>query len=261
MTHDNDDHDDDDEVTGEDDAPREEASAARFAPRQPKRKMPYIKFCGFMNAREAKTAVMIGADLIGINFWPGSPRAIHFKLGRQIHEAVKAASAERGGKRPARSVAVMVNPEPELVIEILREVEPDILQFHGDEPAHVCRYFRHPFIKGFRAKGAGDFQLIQPYLGGYAVGYLLDGAAPGEYGGTGKMVSPAVATDLFQRLPRGFLAGGLAPNNVANLVRQTRPYGVDVASGIEVRAGVKSPELMAEFVREVRAAVENPLNI
>ena len=227
----------------------------------PKKKMPYIKFCGFMNAREAATAVSLGADLIGINFWPGSPRAIHLKLARSIHEAVKKASAERNSKRPARTVAVMVNPDAELVLEILREVEPDILQFHGDEPAHVCRYFRRPFIKAFRTRSAGDATTIQTYLGGYNVGYLLDGAPVGEYGGTGKMVSPAVASELFQKLPRGFLAGGLNTQNVANLVRQTQPYGVDVASGIELRAGIKSPELMAEFIRQVRAGVENPLGL
>lgn len=248
----------DDDETGE---PEEGGAPDGTQPTTPRRRMPYIKFCGFMNAKEARTAVLIGADLIGINFWPGSPRAIHFGLGRQIHEAVKNASAERGSKREARSVAVMVNPEPELVLEIVREVEPDILQFHGDEPVHVCRYFRRPYIKAFRAKGAGDAAIIQQYLGGYGVGYLLDGAPLGEYGGVGKMVVPAVASDLFQRLPRGFLAGGLTPANIGNLVRQTQPYGVDVATGIELRAGIKSPDLMAEFIRQVRAAVENPLGL
>lgn len=230
-------------------------------PTQPKRKMPYVKFCGFMNAREARTAVLIGADLIGINFWPGSARAIHLKLGSQIHEAVKKASAERGTKREARTVAVMVDPEPELVLEILREVKPDILQFHGDEPVHVCRYYRQPFIKAFRAKGSGDAVQIQTYMGGFGIGYLLDGAPMGEYGGSGKMVSPAVASELFQKVPRGFLAGGLTPQNIANLVRQTQPYGVDVASGIELRPGIKATELMAEFIRQVRSAVENPLGL
>lgn len=227
----------------------------------PKKKMPYIKFCGFMNAREAATAVSLGADLIGINFWPGSPRAIHLKLARSIHEAVKKASAERKSKRPARTVAVMVNPDAELVLEILREVEPDILQFHGEEPVHVCRYFRHPFIKAFRPRGSGDLKTIATYVGGYNVGYLLDGARDDEYGGTGKMVSPALATEAFQSIPRGFLAGGLTPKNVAGLVRQMSPYGVDVASGIEMRVGIKSLDLMAEFIREVRAAIENPLGL
>jgi len=89
----------------------------------------------------------------------------------------------------------------------------------------------------------------------------LDGAPLGEYGGVGKMVVPAVAADLFQKLPRGFLAGGLTTTNVANLVRQTQPYGVDVASGVELRAGIKSNDLMAEFIRQVRMAVENPLGL
>lgn len=245
----------------DDDIEDDDREVAGTGATQQRRKMPYIKFCGFMNAREARTAVMLGADLIGINFWPGSPRAIHFGLGRQIHEAVQKASAERGGKRPARTVAVMVDADPELVLEIMREVEPDILQFHGEEPVHVCRYFRRPFIKAFRTRSAGDAAQIQTYLGGYNVGYLLDGAPLGEYGGSGKMVSPAIAAELFQKLPRGFLAGGLTPQNVGNLVRQTQPYGVDVASGIELRAGIKSPDLMAEFIRQVRAAVENPLGI
>jgi phosphoribosylanthranilate isomerase len=231
-------------------------------PRPPKRRMPYIKMCGFINAKEAKTAALLGADLIGLNFWPGSPRAIHFRLAEQIQQAAREGGAERGSKRPVRTVAVVVDPEPELIFEILREVKPDIIQFHGDEPVHVCRYFSHPFIKAFRLRGEGDISKIKTYAGGYSVGFLLDGAPAGEYGGTGKQVSTALATLAF-REPRGFLAGGLNPANVGNLVRQLQPYGVDVASGIERdgRPGYKSVDLMAEFIREVRAAVENPFGL
>lgn len=228
----------------------------------PKRRMPYIKMCGFVNAREAKVAAKLGADLIGLNFWPGSPRAIHLQLARSIHEAAKEGGAERGGKRPVRTVAVMVDPDPELVFEILREVKPDILQFHGEEPVHVCRFFRHPFIKAFRLRGSGDIAKIRAYSGGHCVGFLLDGAPPGEYGGTGKQVSMALASEAL-REPRGFLAGGLTPQNVGDLVRQLQPYGVDVASGIEKdgRPGIKNVDLMAEFIRQVRQAVENPFGL
>lgn len=243
--------DDDDTGTGEHPAPD--------WPSQPRRRMPYIKMCGFTNPREAKEAAKLGADLIGLNFWPGSPRAIHLQLGRAIHDAAKEGGAERGGKRPVRTVAVVVDPDPELVVEILREVKPDIIQFHGEEPVHVCRFFRHPFIKAFRLRGQGDIAKIRQYAGGYCVGFLLDGAPPGEYGGTGKQVSLSLAAEAFKE-PRGFLAGGLTPQNVGELVRQLHPYGVDVASGIERegRPGVKNVDLMAEFVRQVRDAIDKP---
>jgi len=227
----------------------------------PPNKLPYIKMCGFVDPGEARTAALLGADLIGLNFYSASPRAVSFGLAARIQDVVHRASAERGGKRPVRTVAVLVNADVELVLELLREVRPDILQFHGDEPPHVCRYFRHPFIKAFRPKGAGDLVKIPDYLGGYGIGYLIDSASGGEsgaeVGGTGKIVSPTLAAEAL-RLPRGFLAGGLTPKNVGGFVRQLRPYGVDVASGIEIRPGRKSPELMAEFVRQVRDAVYPP---
>lgn len=255
-----DDDDELDETTGSEGSPGDHPTPSY--PRPPRRRMPYIKMCGFMNAREAKTAALLGADLIGLNFWPGSPRAIHLQLARKIHEAAKEGGAERNSKRPVRTVAVVVDPDPELVVEILREVKPDIVQFHGDEPIHVCRFFRHPFIKAFRLRGQGDIAKIRAYSGGHCVGFLLDGAPPGEYGGTGKQVSMSLAAEALKE-PRGFLAGGLTPANVGNLVRMLQPYGVDVASGIEKdgRPGIKNVDLMADFIREVKKAVENPYNL
>jgi len=226
------------------------------------KKLPYIKMCGFVDPGEARTAAMLGADLIGLNFYSASPRAVSFSMAAKIQELVHKAGAERASKRPVRTVAVVVDPDPELVLELMREVKPDILQFHGDEPPHVCRYFRHPFIKAFRPKGAGDLAKIPEYLGGYCVGFLIDSASGGmsgnEMGGTGKLVSPSLAAEALQH-PRGFLAGGLTPQNVGALVAQLRPYGVDVASGIETRPGRKSPQLMAEFIRAVKqGAAEQP---
>lgn len=219
------------------------------------KKLPYVKMCGFVDPGEARTAAMLGADLIGLNFYSASPRAVSFALAAKIQEVARRAGEDRGTKRPVRSVAVLVDPDVELVLEVLREVKPDILQFHGEEPPHVCRYFRHPFIKAFRPKGAGDIAKIPDYLGGYCVGFLIDSAAGGatgtEVGGTGKLVPTSIAEQAL-RHPRGFLAGGLKPDNVGALVRQLKPYGVDVASGIETRPGRKSPELMAEFIRAVR---------
>jgi len=210
--------------------------------------------CGFLDPMDARAAARFGADLIGLNFFSGSPRAVSFGLARRIQDVVHAAGAERRNKRPVRTVAVMVNPEPEFVLELMQEVKPDILQFHGDEPPHVCQYFKTPFLKAFRLKGAGDVAQIPRYLGGYCVGYLIDSFSDTDFGGTGKMLSPTLARDGLQH-PRGFLAGGLDCNNIEELVRDLQPYGVDVASGIELRPGIKSHELMAEFIRKVHAGV------
>lgn len=215
-------------------------------------RVPYVKMCGFTRPEEARTAVQLGADLIGINFYAESTRAVSFGLASKIQTAVHRASAERGTKRPARTVAVVVNPDVEHVLGILSSVQPDILQFHGDEPPHFCRYFRHPYIKAFRIKSSADVTPIPDYLGGYCVGYLVEAHSATDFGGTGKVLSYSLAHAALAN-PRGFLAGGLAPGTVREAVRRLKPYGVDVASGIERSPGHKHQELMAEFVREVRA--------
>jgi len=217
-------------------------------------KMPYIKMCGFTRPEEARSAVMLGADLIGINFYAESPRAVSFGQATMIQEAVHKASAARKTKRPARTVAVMVDPDVEHVLGILTQVKPDILQFHGDELPHFCRYFRHPFIKAFRMRSSSDALAIPDYLGGYGVGFLVEAFSVTDFGGTGRVLSYELARAALDH-PRGFLAGGLAASNVREAVRVLKPYGVDVASGIETRPGHKNKELMADFVREVRAAV------
>jgi len=217
-------------------------------------KLPYIKMCGLTSAQDAREAVLLGADLIGLNFYAESPRAVSFGLAAKIQQEVHRASAERKRKRPARTVAVVVNPDVEHVLGVLRHVKPDVLQFHGDEPARFCRYFRHPFIKAVRIRSQADANTIPEFLGGYCVGYLVEPFSPTEYGGSGRVLGLELARAALSH-ERGFLAGGLTPKNVREAVRMLRPYGVDVASGIETRPGVKNREMMADFVREVREAV------
>jgi phosphoribosylanthranilate isomerase len=230
----------------------------------PKKRMPYVKICGFLDPLDARAAARFGADLIGLNFYPGSPRAVSFGLARRIQEVVHQASAARGSPRPVRTVAVVVDPTAEFVLELVREVQPDLLQFHGDEPPHVCQYFKIPFLKTFRLRGAGDVATIGRYLGGYCVGYVIEAHAENEGAPTGRAtqgrsdVSSGVLSSSLARdglsLPRGFLSGGLGPQNVGARVRELRPYGVDVMAGVESRPGVKHHELMAQFIREVREA-------
>ncbi len=219
-------------------------------------KLPYIKMCGFTNPFQARQAVLLGADLIGLNFYAESPRAVSFGLAVKIQEEVHRASKERGSKRVARTVAVLVNADVEHVLAVLQHVKPDILQFHGDEEARVCHYFRHPFIKAFRLKSTADANKIPEFMGGYAVGYLVEAFSETEFGGTGRVLSYSMASAALKH-KRGFLAGGLNAKNVGEAVRMLKPYGVDVASGIETRPGYKSQDMMAAFVEAVRDAARN----
>ncbi|MEZ4269044.1 MAG: phosphoribosylanthranilate isomerase [Myxococcota bacterium] len=214
---------------------------------------PWIKMCGFTDPTAGREAALAGADLIGLNFVAESPRAVSFGTAAKITLAFKNAPTGRHRKRSRRAVAVFANPEDDLVRDVIEHVKPDILQFHGDESPTFCRSFGVPFLKAFRLAEMEDADDMERYLGGLAVGYLVDAWSPVAYGGSGRLIRIEVASHAL-RHPKGFLAGGLKPENVGELVTRLRPFGVDVASGIESRPGVKSPELMAAFVRSVEAA-------
>jgi phosphoribosylanthranilate isomerase len=214
---------------------------------------PWIKMCGMTDPASGREAALAGADLVGLNFVPESPRAVSFGMATRIAQAFKNAPVLRGRKRERRVVAVFANPEDDLVRDVMELVKPDILQFHGDESPTFCRSFGTPFLKAFRLSEMEDADDIGRYLGGHAVGYLVDAWSPVAYGGSGRLIRIEVAAHAL-RHPKGFLAGGLKPDNVGDLVRRLRPYGVDVATGIESRPGVKNPELMAAFVRAVDEA-------
>lgn len=215
-------------------------------------KRPWIKFCGLTRPTDVRAAVQAGADLIGLNFWTDSPRAVSFGLGQKLCDIAHSTPIPKS-RRKVRTVAVFVNPDDELVQGVLEHVKPDILQFHGDESPSFCRSFEHPFIKGFQLESAASAQSIPDYLGEYAVGYLVDAYSPDQRGGTGRRLDLEVAKAAL-RTDRGFLAGGLTPDNIEEIVRSVGPFGVDVASGIEELPGIKSTREMAQFVAAVTRA-------
>lgn len=217
-------------------------------------KRPWIKMCGIVRPDDARAAVMAGAELLGLNFYAGSPRAVSFGLAARISQMARRTPQPPGRRGPVRTVAVLVDADVELVQDVIAHVEPDILQFHGDEPPDYCQHFKKPFLKAFRLQEPADAAPIASYLGGYAIGFLIDGWTPGVPGGTGVRVGLETARRALKISKRGFLAGGLTPGNVGEAIRTLTPYGVDVASGIEERTGVKSAELMVSFVRAVEAA-------
>ena len=216
-------------------------------------KRPWIKMCGFTQVSDVREAVRAGADLIGLNFCAESPRAVSFALANRLSEMARHEGAGRQGSRPVRCVAVFVDPPEELVHNVMEKVAPDVLQFHGDETPAFCQGFQRPFLKALRLRSSADCEAIATYHGGYAIGHLVDAWSPVAHGGTGRRLSLETASAGLAH-PKGFLAGGLSPANVGELVRTLEPFGVDVASGIETRPGCKDAGKMAAFVRAVEDA-------
>ncbi len=205
--------------------------------------MSRIKICGITRSEDGLAAARAGADAIGLVFVANSPRHVQPDAAREIVRVLPPFVA---------TVALFVNPAVAEVETVLRTVRPDVLQFHGEEPADFCRSFGVPYLKAFRVKPGIDLlQSAASY--GDAQGWLLDAWSAAAHGGTGERFD----WDLIPPdLPRPIiLAGGLTPANVAEAVRRVRPWAVDVSSGVEAGdgklKGIKDAAKVAAFIEEV----------
>ena len=198
------------------------------------------KICGITRIEDGLVAARAGADAIGLVFVAKSPRHVQPEVAREITRALPPFVS---------TVALFVNPGVAEVEIVLRTVRPDVLQFHGEEPADFCRSFGVPYLKAFRVKPGIDLlQSAASY--GDAQGWLLDAWSAAAHGGTGERFD----WDLIPPdLPRPIiLAGGLTPANVAEAVRRVRPWAVDVSSGVESGKGIKDAAKVAAFIKEVK---------
>lgn len=200
-----------------------------------------VKICGITTVEDAESAVDQGADFIGLNFWPKSPRAIDAPRGREIAEAVR-------GR--ASIVGVFVNQPPADVRRIAGRVELDLIQFHGDEGPGDLEPWGERAVKAVRFEGAPDPEALDDYKSVW--GFVVEPRSS-AFGGTGRSWDYGAARALPRHKPF-LLAGGLAPGNVAEAVAASRPWGVDVCSGVESAPGVKDGEALWRFLQEVRRA-------
>lgn len=203
-----------------------------------------IKFCGMTRPGDVRLASELGVDAVGFIFAQRSPRRVEPEEARAMRNAMAPF---------VDAVALfMDNPQAE-VREIVRHVRPTLLQFHGAEEDSFCRSFGVPFIKAVPMGEPGapsDLGLRTRFPG--AAGFLFDGHPPGGLGGSGARFD-------WNRIPRDLgrpwlLAGGLTPENVFEAICATRPWGVDVSSGVETEPGVKDGDKMRRFVEECRRA-------
>nr|WP_284731459.1 MULTISPECIES: phosphoribosylanthranilate isomerase [unclassified Rhodanobacter] len=201
-----------------------------------------IKCCGMTRVGDALLAARLGADAIGLVFSARSKRQVTLAQAREIVAALPPFVA---------TVALFMDDEASLVRQVLDEVRPTLLQFHGDESDGWCAQFGHPFLKAI-AMGEGAAALPRLHDYPHATGLLLDGHAAGEAGGSGKAFDWSLLPgELAQPL---ILAGGLHAGNVGDAVRTARPWAVDVASGVESAPGIKDPLRLEAFIRAVRTA-------
>jgi len=197
------------------------------------------KICGITRREDAMAAAALGADAIGLVFYPPSSRAVDIDLARQIVQSLPPFLA---------TVGLFVDARESYIRQVLAEVPLDILQFHGNEPAPECRRYVKPYIKAVKMHDAVD---LLPLMKKYhdAAALLLDTYVEGVAGGTGQVFD-------WERLPAErekpvILAGGLCSANVGRAIETVKPYAVDVSGGVEQSKGIKSSRKMKAFIREV----------
>lgn len=202
-----------------------------------------IKFCGLTRPDDIRLAGELGVDAVGVIFAARSKRRVDLAQ----------AAALRAALAPMVDLVAlfMDNPEAE-VRAAIAQLRPTLLQFHGSEDDAFCRRFGLSYFKGVGLGGAAVDGATLRARWPHAAGFVLDGHAPGQPGGSGQRLDAAAIPSGLDR--PWLLAGGLDPDNVADAIRALRPWGVDVAGGIELAPGIKDGARMRRFVAAVREA-------
>jgi phosphoribosylanthranilate isomerase len=212
--------------------------------------MTRIKICGITRVEDGVAAATAGADAIGLNFWPGTPRRVDIATARAIVAALPPF---------VTVVALFVDPDPAGVRAVQAALAPGYLQFHGNEPAAFCRSFGSRYLKAFPVREGIDLlESSSSYPD--AAAWIFDAHVPGDLpGGTGKRFDLSLLPSVTARPV--ILSGGLDAANVAAAIATVHPAAVDVSSGVErvggdgkPERGIKDPARISAFIKAVRHA-------
>jgi phosphoribosylanthranilate isomerase len=208
--------------------------------------MTKVKVCGITNLADAEKALEFGADALGFNFYPPSPRCIAPEEARAVLLRLPEGSC---------NIAVFVNEPKEKVREIIDHGELangrqaySALQFHGEESQEYCRGWSMKVIKAFRVREKKSLEGMEQFPADF---YLLDSWSLG-YGGSGAAFFWEWLEGL--KTEKLILSGGLSIENVVEAIRRIHPYGVDVCSSVERRPGIKDHAKLKEFILTAKGA-------
>jgi phosphoribosylanthranilate isomerase len=199
-----------------------------------------VKICGITRLEDALTAVQLGADALGFNFWPRSKRHVTPAAARAIVRRLPPL---------VTAVGVFVDPTREEVLAAVDTAGVTMAQLHGDESPELCLSIPIPVLKAIRVADGSSLAALASYE---VRGFVLDTPSPG-YGGSGRTFDWSLVAEAARAMPV-ILAGGLTPENVAEAVRSVRPWAVDVASGVESAPGIKDPDKMRRFLEAAQEA-------
>lgn len=204
--------------------------------------MTIIKICGIKTLKDALAAIDAGADYLGFNFYPKSPRYIKKNI------CVEIASVLKKEYPHIKLVGVFVNSPVSEIKDILQTCSLDLAQLHGDESFETLHDLNGKAFKAFR--GSADEKFIvknEP-------AFLIDAMVKDVYGGSGMKADWSMARELAKKYSF-LLAGGLTAENVADAIGRVKPWGVDVASGVESAPGEKDARKMSAFVKAVKQSI------
>jgi phosphoribosylanthranilate isomerase len=206
-----------------------------------------IKICGITTVSDALAAAELGADAVGLNFYDKSPRFVTRERAAQIVRALPPF---------VEPVGVFVNEPMYRLRETMNELGLRTFQWYGEHPVEKSFPFRA--IPAFPLRDQQSLRAISDQLERWTTAdklpaaILVDAHAPGTYGGTGQIVPWELLTDFSPGVP-WILAGGLTPDNVGGAIRLVRPYGVDVASGVESSPGKKDADKIRRFIEQAHS--------
>ncbi len=205
-----------------------------------------VKICGVTQGEQALRIAALGADAIGVNFWPQSKRHIDFDEARPWLDELDGLVTRIG---------VFVNAGIDEIVRVLASGAIDCAQLHGDESPHDVDGLLQQGLPAYKALGVKDQGALDSIATYPGTAILLDAFAPREYGGTGETFDWNLGRMAVERYPgkKVVLAGGLVPGNVADAIHQAHPFAVDTASGVEAGTpGVKDMDKVERFLDAVK---------
>jgi len=210
--------------------------------------MTKIKICGITESEDALVAYRSGADFLGFVFHSNSPRFIKPKQVKGVKTFL-----EINGIKKWTPIGVFVDEKIENIVRIAKECNLFAIQLHGNESPEFCLELKKNkifIIKAFRIKDQQSLEGIERYD---VDSYLFDTYNPNAMGGTGETFDHNIILPFVKKY-RVFLAGGLTPENVGEIIKKVQPYAVDISSGVEKTKGIKDPDKIYRFIKAVKSA-------